>query len=651
MDELPPFPAYTHEPAPIGPLPLGWGVRPKFSRSEKKRTVTVDFEPGMSFYATGEVAGPLLRNGTRRLLYNNDCFDYTEQSKALYQSHPFVLGVRKDGTSVGIIFESTWRSAIEINRSVRFITSGPMPGVLIIERPTPAEVVQVLTHLTGRIPMPPRWSLGYHQCRWSYSPAERVREIAIAFRDRNIPCDCIWMDIDYMDGFRCFTVDRANFGDPTVLNNDLHAMGFHSVWMIDPGLKADPWYSVYASAQEGDHLIKTASGVEYQGEVWPGDCAFPDFTNARTREWWGHLYKDFLASGIDGVWNDMNEPAVFGAPEKTMPADNRHNADADLGGPGPHTQYHNIYGMQMVRASRDGIQAARPDRRPFVLTRANFLGGHRYAATWTGDNRSDWNHLRWSIPMALNLGLSGQAFSGPDIGGFIGDATPELFARFMGIGALLPFARAHSVKDSIDHEPWSFGDECETVCRLALQRRYRLLPYLYTLFAEAAHSGLPVVRPLFFADPADPRLRGEDTAFLLGNDVLVRADVDPAGTGPRSAMPAGDWKRFELTEQTHQHLPELWLRAGAILPVGPIMQFTAERPTDPLTLIVNLDGSNAATGTLYEDEGDGFGFLKDICSLTRFHAKPIEDALSIRMEHIKGKSPFAARQMSVEWLR
>jgi len=657
LDALPPFPAYIEPPRVVGAAPATWLVRPKFTRRDGKASVEVALEPGTSFYGTGEVAGSLLRNGTRKLLYNNDCYDYTEASRSLYQSHPFVLAVRKDGTSVGIIFETTWRSAIELGRVVRFTTSGPAPAVTIIERENPMGVVAALTQLTGRIPMPPRWALGYHQCRWSYDPADKVRDLARAFREKRIPCDCIWMDIDYMDGFRCFTVDREGFGDPVALNNDLHRLGFHTVWMIDPGLKTDEWYPVYTDARSGGHLVKTVEGEEYQGKVWPGPCAFPDFTRAETRAWWAGLYREFLSSGIDGVWNDMNEPAVFEAPEKTMPGDNRHEADAALGGPGPHTKYHNIYGMQMVRATREGIQAARPEKRPFVLTRANFLGGHRYAATWTGDNRSDWNHLRWSIPMALNLGLSGQAFAGPDIGGFIGNATPELFARFMGIGSLLPFARAHTVKDSVDHEPWSFGPECEDICRIALERRYRLLPYLYTLFADATATGMPVARPLFFADPADPRLRNEDRAFLLGHDVLVRADVEPGGGGVGSAMPPGVWKRFELTDRTSDQLPELWLRAGAILPVGPVMQFSNEVPVDPLTLFVHPDATGIATGELYEDEGDGYGYAQGQFSRVRFTARSPGGGgrgasdNRVTMDHVEGKASFIARQVVVEWVK
>jgi alpha-glucosidase len=298
----------------------------------------------------------------------------------------------------------------------------------------------------------------------------------------------------------------------------------------------------------------------------------------------------------------------------------------------------------MVRASREGIQAVNPDKRPFVLTRSNFLGGHRYAATWTGDNASDWDHLRWSIPMALNLGLSGQPFVGPDIGGFAGDADGHLFARWMGIGALLPFARGHSIKGSRDHEPWSFGPRCERVCRLALERRYRLLPYLYTLFREASQTGMPVVRPLFFADPTDPALRGADDAFLLGDDVLVRSRTSFTGIWG-APMPAGRWVPFEPASNTDRELPDLFIREGAVVPLGPVMQYVGEKPLDPLTLVINPDAGGCASGLLYEDAGDGFGFERGEYRLTRFTATTSAKGVAIEQTILDGGWPSPQREI------
>lgn len=659
-----PFPAYVREPVAVGVLEAGWVLRPFFGMVGRDAVIDLAVEVGTHFYGTGEQAGSLIRNGTRKHCWNYDRYGYDDASLSLYQSHPYVLGVRRDGSAFGVICETTRRCEIDLTAGgrVRFRVFGcgvsESPGVLVIEREHPAEVVKALAELTGKMPLPPRWALGYQQCRWSYESEEKAREIARGFRERKLPCDVIWFDIDYMHKFECFTFDERAFPDPKQLNADLHAMGFKTVWMIDPGLHVDAGYGVYEAGRAGGHYVTTREGEEYHGTVWPGACAFPDFTNERTRAWWANHYQEFMSKGIDGVWNDMNEPAVFHAEDKTMPTDNQHRADAELGGPGEHAVYHNIYGMQMVRATREGIQRANPTKRPFVLTRANFLGGQRYAATWTGDNTSDWRHLRWSIPMALNLGLSGQPFVGPDIGGFIGNADGEMMARWMGIGAMLPFARGHSIKESVAHEPWAFGERCEAACRAALERRYRLLPYLYTVFREASRTGMPIVRPLWFADVRDARLRGVENAFLVGGDVLVRAElhseraVDRAMDTQAAPVPAG-WHRIDhLVDGARSHevaaalLPELYVREGAIVALGPVMEFVGQRALDPLTLIVALDAKGEAEGAMYEDAGDGYEHERGGYRLTTYRAR--HDGQEVRMEErVEGRLEKVARAVEV----
>jgi alpha-glucosidase len=649
---LRPFPAYERQPTVKGPAPrtgkFAPNAKPKFGLQAGWHVITVDIEPGTSLYGTGEQAGPLLRNGITKTLWNTDAFDYNDKSPSIYQSHPWVLAVRKDGSAFGVIFETTARLVINLKQGITAMLKTrrgiPAPAVTIIEGETPQRVLQALASMTGHMPLPPLWAIGYHQCRWSYEPDAQVREIAKGFRDRSIPCDVIWLDIDYMHGFRCFTFDSEKFPKPEQLFSDLHDDNFKVICMIDPGLKVDPQYSVFAAGLAGDHYVKTRDGQNFVGEVWPGDCMFPDFTRARTREWWAGLYAEFIETGIDGVWNDMNEPAVFKGVQKSMPAHNRHDADTELGGPGEHEDYHNIYGMQMARGTREGILAAKPDVRPFVLTRANFLGGQRYAAMWTGDNRASWDHLKWSISMALNMGLSAQPFAGPDIGGFVGESEPVMFARWMGIGALLPFARGHKIKEAKMSEPWMLGSACERTCRLALERRYRLLPYFYSLFREASVTGMPVVRPAFFADLTNQRLRTEDANFLLGDDVFVRCDVLPPhkdGTrvGPRGELPkatSGTWKKFDplaignsahASGATHdQDLPELWLRPGAAIAVfagGKPPQSTKEylerlAAGEELTLLANFDAQERAICTVYMDAGEGFGFEKGDYALATY---------------------------------
>lgn len=619
---------------PLGPLPAGWRVTPVFAFSENRTRATIAIDAGTSLYGTGEVTGPLLRNGRTVTLWNTDNFRYEKhEGTRLYQSHPWVLAVRADGSAFGVLADTTWGAEISLNGAIAISCDGPSFPVLVIDRESPQAVLGELARLTGHMPMPPLWALGYQQCRWSYQPAARVREIADGFRSRRIPCDVIWMDIDYMDGFRVFTFSPKEFPDPRGLNDYLHQQGFKSVWMIDPGVKADPQNPTYAAGTAADVWVHDAFGAPYYGAVWPGECRFPDFTRPETRAWWAGLYKDFVTTGVDGVWNDMNEPAVFNVPGGTMPPHNWHRGGGDIE-PGPHARYHNVYGMLMVRATREGIAAANPGKRPFVLTRSNFLGGQRYAATWTGDNQSTWEHLRMSIPMTLNLGLSGQPFNGPDLGGFTGAPAPELWAHWVAMGAFFPFCRGHADKGAPAKEPWAFGPEVENTARLALERRYRLLPYYYTLFHESSLDGQPVMRPVFFADPKDPALRAEDRAFLIGDNLLVV----PKWAG-QPALPCGNWRTVSLVGEdsaADKFQPDLKIRAGAIIPLGRVIQSTAEQSLDPLTLLVSLDDQGRATGRLYEDAGDDYGYQQGDFLLTTYHAALNGRTVTVTVESTEG---------------
>lgn len=649
------------EPLDItGPAPATRPVEVVFAAEADRWTARIDIEPGTSLYGTGEVAGPLRRNGRVVETWNTDAYGYMDDDASLYTSHPWVLAVRADGTAFGVLADTTERCEIDLTDGIVFAAVGPPQPVIVLNGDSPQAVVTQLGALTGTITMPPKWAIGYHQCRYSYDPAERVMEIAEGFRSRDIPADVIWMDIDYMDGYRCFTFDDADFPAPAALNAALLERGFRNVWMIDPGIKKEIGYFVYDQGTAADVWVKTADqSTTFEGEVWPGVCVFPDYTNEAVREWWAGLYEPFMATGISGVWNDMNEPAVFNTPTKTMPEDNWHRADPPLGGPGTHARYHNVYGMLMVQSTRDGVLAANPDNRPFVLSRANFMGGHRYAATWTGDNSADWYHLDISIPMTLNLGLSGQPFAGPDIGGFAGNGEPELFARWIGFGALMPFARGHTAKGNIDKEPWAFNDEVTATSRRALERRYRLIPHLYTLFREASLTGMPIARPPFFADPTDQALRSEDDSFLLGEGLLVVAQIQPARDRlivlPR---PEGGvaWRKFDFEsfdggrDSKDPDQPALYLKPGAIIPTGPVMEFVDEKPLDPLTLIIHLDAAGRATGTLYEDAGEGWGYLEGDYLQTTYAAERTGSTVTITVASTEGDRPRPHRALHIRLL-
>lgn len=635
LSQMPSF-ALKAEPQEKGMLPSNWQLYPIVEKKKGHASAYLDVPQGTSLYGGGEVTGPLLRNGQSIKLWNTDSGAYSvDNGKRLYQSHPWVMGVRPDGTSFGILFDTPYKAKLTTtDERINFETEGELFRIFVIDRESPQAVIKGLAELIGTMPMVPRWALGYQQCRFSYTPASRVIEVADTFRIKRIPCDVMWMDIDYMDGYRIFTFNPQTFPDPAALNRDLHIRGFHSAWMIDPGAKVDSTYFVYKSGTANDVWVKTAQGKEFHGDAWPGACAFPDFTQPKTVRWWADLYKDFLDKGVDGVWNDVNEPQISNTPTGTMPEDNKH-----LGGDkipaGPHLKYHNVYGYLMVKASREGIMKARPQNRPFILTRSNFLGGQRFAATWTGDNASWESHMTMSVPMILTLGLSGQPFSGADVGGFLFNPDADLFGRWMALGAFYPFSRGHACAGTINKEPWAFGQKVEDVSRMALERRYVLLPYYYTLLYEASEIGMPIMRPVFFADPKDTLLRAEEQAFLIGENLLV---VPEWAQNP--ALPKGIWRNLSLIpgDDKDSYQAKLKIRAGAIIPTGKIIQNTNEKSLDPLTLLVCLDEKGEAHGTLYWDEGDNWSFKDGNYSFQHFTAiRTADNKVQVKITQKKGK--------------
>lgn len=638
----------SHEPSRIAGKPVDWNLNPVYNVTDVGVMSTVAVPEGTSLYGGGEVTGPLLRNGQKIKTWNTDTGMYlVDNGSRLYQTHPWVMGVRPDGTAFGVLFDTFHKGELlTADDRIEFTAEGTPYTTYIIDRDSPREVLKGLAELTGTIEMPPLWSLGYHQCRFSYVPETRVREVASTFRDKKIPCDVIWFDINYMDGFRVFTISKDEFPDPAAMNRFLHDNGFKSVYMIDPGVKVDPEYFVYATGHDNDVFVKDAYGKEFHGKVWPGDCAFPDYTRPETREWWSGLYKDFMATGIDGIWNDMNEPSVFDGPGGTIPESCMHRGGGDLPG-GRHSMWHNAFGRMMVEASRDGMLAANPDKRPFLLSRSNILGGQRYAAMWTGDNAASYDHMKLSVPMSLTLGLSGQPFNGPDIGGFAGDSSPDLFGNWIGFGAFFPFSRGHASCDTKDKEPWAFGKEVERESRMALERRYRLMPYIYTTFRSAHTDGQPVMAPVFLADPSDVSLRSEEQAFLVGTDLLV---VPAFAENP--ALPANFSQQLSLVngDTKGKYQADLRVRDGSIIPAGKVVQNMTENPFEPLTLIVCPDADGNASGTLYWDEGDGWSFRDGNYALINFKAERDGKDIVVSVDRSEGSYPLELGRINIEVL-
>lgn len=641
-----PSPIFIHELPPLSPLTSHHSpLTPVFTTTADGHSVaTIHVGSDVDLYGTGEVTGPLRRNGRTISLWNVDTPAYgVDGGSHLYQSHPWVMGLRPDGTAFGIIADNTWKQTITTSDDVVFDSEGPAFRVVIIERESPQALMQSLVSLTGTMELPPLWALGYQQCRFSYHPDTRVKEIADLLRRHRIPSDVIWMDIHYMDSYKIFTFHPKEFSDPKGLNDYLHERNIKTVYMIDPGVKVEEGYFVDDQGTAGDYWVKDSEGKPYVGNVWPGPCHFPDFTREEVRTWWATLYKDYMATGIDGVWNDMNEPSVFGGPGGTMPVDNRHEM-------GSHLRFHNIFGLNMVRASRQGLLLANPNKRPFILSRSNFLGGHRYAATWTGDNLSSIDQMKLSVPMSLTLGLSGQPFNGPDIGGFCENVNAELLAQWTAMGVYFPFVRNHTIDGSVDQEPWAFGEEVLNSCRTAIERRYMLMPYVYTAFREASINGMPVMRPLFMADPKDRTLRSEDQAFLLGGDLMITPRWAENVAQPHN----GSWQILNLSAvSAHRdnYQPELRQRPGSIIPMANLAQSTAELRTDSLTLIVCLDAEGKADGSLYEDEGDGFGYRQGFYRLSNITAQLNKRQLTVSLQHAEGKMPETDRTLRIGYVK
>jgi alpha-glucosidase len=610
-------------------------------------------------FGFGEKGGLLDKRGARAagsslVMWNTDAFAYDDTIDPLYDAIPFFMTIQ-NGRAHGTFFDNTWRSTFDIGRiSPNLMSFGAEGGEMdyyILAGPRPADVLRRYALLTGPTPLPPLWALGYQQCRYSYYPQSRVMEIAKGFRDRKIPADGIWLDIHYMDGYRVFTWDPARFPQPRQMLAELAAMDLKTVTIVDPGVKLDPGYAVYDGGVEAGVFARKPDGQLYSGRVWPGTSVFPDFTHAPVRQWWAGHVSDFVAAGLAGIWIDMNEPAVMGVPTATMPDDVVFRRD---GQPVTHAQVHNVYGQQMSLATQEGLLQRRPDQRPFVLTRATYAGGQRYAAVWTGDNVASWAHLKSGIGTLLGMGISGYPFVGSDIGGFseLGPADAELFTRWMQAGAFFPFMRAHTILEAPDKEPWAFGPEHERMNRSAIERRYEFLPYIYNCFYQSFRSGMPVMRALLVEYPDDAATYDASDEFLVGPDLLVAPVVTPRATAREVYLPRGTWydlrtdaahdggKKISV-EANNNEIP-LFAAEGAILFRASPMQSTAEWPSAGLTF--DVFARRFTEREYYEDDGASFAYLQQGYFRRTISVRPETQRVTVTLGAAEGTySPRRAR--------
>ena len=570
-------------------------------------------------FAMGDKTGVLDRRGYTLTNWNSDTFGYTPSTDPIYKAIPFFIGLGKNG-SYGLFLDNSWRTTFDFgHRDASAIEIAALAGPIdyyLIAGPSLPEVVRRFTDLTGKPPLTPLWSLGYQQSRWSYMSAGEIRSLAARFRQEQFPIDVIWMDIDYQDRNRPFTVNGSTFPDMRKLVADMGSEGIRLVPITDLHIAYLPkqGYAPFDTGIAGDNFVHKADGSLYVAPVWPGPSVFPDFTRASTRAWWGSLYKGFIDDGFAGFWNDMNEPAVFDTPTKTMPLDNLHRIESDdfATRTATHAEIHNVYGMENTRATFEGMRHWRPNQRPFVMTRASFAGGQRYAVTWTGDNSSTWDHLRLSVEQLINLGLSGFSYSGADVGGFTGGPSPELMTRWFEVATFTPIFRDHSMKDAPRAEPWVDGPQQLAIRKRYVEERYRLLPYIYALAEQNSRTGDPIMRPVFYDYPdALDSDCDRSMTFTLGRDLLIAGPPKPESPEKFDiCLPKGGWYDYwtgkpvtnaKLTEEPRLDTLPVFVRAGSILPRQPLVESTMDTPRGSLSLEV-YPGDDCS-GELYFDDG------------------------------------------------
>ncbi|MDC0740650.1 glycoside hydrolase family 31 protein [Polyangium mundeleinium] len=619
--------------------------------------VTRRLAPRDSIYGLGEKTGPFDRRGQNYALWNTDILhpdvlrlnhlyeaDHTLSGRSpefdpYYTSIPlfYHCSAADDAARVaGFFVDNGYKGNFEFSAEqyYRYAFAGGQYTEYVFAGPDLRGALRAYTFVTGRMAAPPLWTLGHHQCRYHHYTDEEISAIGRQYRERGIPCDVLWLDIGYMDGYRVFTWHPTRYPDAPRFLDALKESRFRLVTIVDPGVKVEPGYPVFDEARARNLLCKTESGNLYIGKVWPGRSAFPDFVKPEARAWWASLVAQHVASGVAGIWNDMNEPATG----DIEPFGMRFDRDGE---DHPHERYHNQFALLMARATSEGLAEARPDHRTFVLSRAGSAGIQRYAAQWLGDNCSNWEHLQMSVPMALAMGISGQPFIGADIPGFVSTPSPELAARWVQCGALMPFCRYHNHWGEPDQYPWSFGPEVEAICRDAIRLRYRLLPYLYSAFFQASESGDPIARPLVYDFQQDPHARETADAYLLGEALLVAPVCTPGCTERRVYLPAGTWVDWH-TEERHaggqfitakaplDRIP-LFARGGYIIPsYESAPESTMGHAPERLVLHVFVpDEDGEFVSELHEDDGLTLAFARGAYYRTTFRLTRRGAALSV----------------------
>jgi len=626
------------------------------------------------FYGLGEKAAGLDKRRGFFVNWNSDTPGYTEGRDPIYQTIPFYIGL-PNSAAYGIFFDNSYRSYFDFGRlsqeRIWFGAEGGELNYYFFYGPSIKKILSRYADLTGHMPMTPLWSLGVQQCRYSYYPESVVEEVVRQYRQRDLPLDVIYFDIHYMNEYRVFTFDTSRFPDPKGLIEKLGKQGVKTVVIVDPGVKYQPpgssvgpmnsakpeiapqdqRYYVFDQGTENNYFQHRKNGQLFIPRVWPGDSVFVDFTLPDARRWWGDLHRAYTNSGVAGIWNDMNEPADF------IDQTGKNQIDVvshDEGENSTHAKNRNVFALLMARATYEGLARLQPERRPFVVTRAAYAGIQRYSTMWTGDSNSTWASLALNVPMFTTLGLSGEPFVGSDVGGFIGRANGELLVRSYQIGFLAPFFRNHHAIDGYDQEPWRFGKYYEGIIRKYLKLRYQLLPFLYTTLEEAHRTGVPLFRPLMLNYQDDSSTYNLDDQFMVGDDLLVAPIVKPDLTSRLVYLPKGIWydfwtnKKYDGGTMIRVDAPletvPMFVRGGAVIPMGPEMKYVGERAFDPITFAIYPNEEGFASATLYEDDGNSLAYQRRGFRRTKLEVRRVAQAYVVKTSAPEGDYKPGARK-------
>ncbi len=579
-------------------------------------------EPEDKLYGLGDKTGFLNKRGYEYIMWNtDDPAPHEDNFKALYKSVPFLIVLKAD-KAYGLFFDNHYKSSFDLGKykedCLRYEAEGGALDLYFFAGKDLKEILTAYTRLTGATPLPQLWTLGYHQSRWGYRTEKDMLELAEKMKQHELPCDALHFDIDYMQGYRVFTWNQERYEDAGRTLEQLKKMGIKAVTILDPGVKVDAGYPVFDEGLEREYFARDNNNLVYVNQVWPGDAVYPDFGRAEVRRWWGDWHRFLLDKGVAGIWNDMNEPASFNGP---LPDE---VVFYDEEKPSDHKAMHNVYGHNMCRASFEGLRRL-SEERPFVITRACYAGTQKYAVVWTGDNHSIWSHLRMAVPQLCNLGLSGFAFGGTDVGGFGSDTTPELLIRWYQLGCFSPLFRNHSALGTRQQEPWCFGEAVLSIIRNYIRLRYQLLPYLYDCFYQTAGSGLPVMRPLVLDYPFDRECRERNDQFLIGENILVAPVLEQGASKRLVYLPKGEWfcyhskKRYSgeahyIVDAPLEICP-IFIREGSILPKYPVYSSVGEKKDE--MLILEIYGKEAEYFH-YQDNGRDYRYERGEYNLYHF---------------------------------